>query len=355
MDAANVDLKGFTDEFYVKLTGAQLAPGARHARVPQARDRRLVRDHHAAHPRRRTTRTPRAARDVAVDHARARARRAAALHRVPSRLQDDRPAAHAGRDAHARAPHRASTRGCTTSTRATCTTARAAPPSAPAAARRSSCATGTASRPTGSPPKASARTARTRDPGALRGASTRKRQFGRRRIPVAIGALAPGLTATTPGAARAGRGAARSAPGRTTGARREISPRLAASITSQPGSFRCEQSLNLQRAEERAELAHRLADLVLGEVEEAEGLEAGRVDDRGVAVEAVEAREGRGVRARIARGGEVAHARHVARAPARSRSSTCPCRSGPTSSVSLFSRCGSSGATSNLADMVISV
>ena len=26
MDAANVDLKGFTDEFYVKLTGAQLAP-----------------------------------------------------------------------------------------------------------------------------------------------------------------------------------------------------------------------------------------------------------------------------------------------------------------------------------------
>ncbi|HEX5128131.1 MAG TPA: AmmeMemoRadiSam system radical SAM enzyme, partial [Usitatibacter sp.] len=26
MDAANVDLKGFTDEFYVKLTGARLAP-----------------------------------------------------------------------------------------------------------------------------------------------------------------------------------------------------------------------------------------------------------------------------------------------------------------------------------------
>src|SRR5881392_3138382 len=26
MDAANVDLKGFTDEFYVKLTGAKLAP-----------------------------------------------------------------------------------------------------------------------------------------------------------------------------------------------------------------------------------------------------------------------------------------------------------------------------------------
>ena len=26
MDAANVDLKGFTDEFYVKLTGSHLAP-----------------------------------------------------------------------------------------------------------------------------------------------------------------------------------------------------------------------------------------------------------------------------------------------------------------------------------------
>ena len=35
------------------------AAGARHARLSQARDRRLVRDHHAAHSRARTTPTPR--------------------------------------------------------------------------------------------------------------------------------------------------------------------------------------------------------------------------------------------------------------------------------------------------------
>ena len=51
MDAANVDLKAFTDEFYFKLCGARLAARARHARLPQARDRRVVRDHDAAHPR----------------------------------------------------------------------------------------------------------------------------------------------------------------------------------------------------------------------------------------------------------------------------------------------------------------
>ena len=51
MDAANVDLKAFTEDFYVKLTGAPPAAGARHAGLPEARDRRLVRDHHAADPR----------------------------------------------------------------------------------------------------------------------------------------------------------------------------------------------------------------------------------------------------------------------------------------------------------------
>ena len=101
MDAANVDLKGFTEEFYVKLTGARLRAGAGHARLPRARDRRVDRDHDAAHPRQE--RLGRGARgDVRVDRARARPRRAAALHGVPSRLQDDRPAAHARRDADAR-------------------------------------------------------------------------------------------------------------------------------------------------------------------------------------------------------------------------------------------------------------
>ena len=66
------------------------AAGARHARLPQARDRRLVRDHDAADPGQERLRR-RARGDVRVDRARARPRRAAALHRVPSRLQDDGP------------------------------------------------------------------------------------------------------------------------------------------------------------------------------------------------------------------------------------------------------------------------
>ena len=51
MDAANVDLKGFTDEFYVKLCGARLQPVLDTLVYLEARDRRLVRDHDAAHPR----------------------------------------------------------------------------------------------------------------------------------------------------------------------------------------------------------------------------------------------------------------------------------------------------------------
>ena len=38
MDAANVDLKAFTERFYRKICGGRLAAGARHARVPEARD-----------------------------------------------------------------------------------------------------------------------------------------------------------------------------------------------------------------------------------------------------------------------------------------------------------------------------
>ena len=39
MDAANVDLKGFTEDFYRKLCGAHLQPVLDTLRVPQARDR----------------------------------------------------------------------------------------------------------------------------------------------------------------------------------------------------------------------------------------------------------------------------------------------------------------------------
>ena len=51
MDAANVDLKGFTDDFYVKLCGAHLAPVLDTLRLPRPRDERVDRDHDAADPR----------------------------------------------------------------------------------------------------------------------------------------------------------------------------------------------------------------------------------------------------------------------------------------------------------------
>jgi len=50
MDAANVDLKAFTED---STSGPARAPErrARDARLPRARDRSLVRDHDAPHPR----------------------------------------------------------------------------------------------------------------------------------------------------------------------------------------------------------------------------------------------------------------------------------------------------------------
>ena len=50
MDAANVDLKAFTERFYRKIWRRRAAARARHARLSEARDRRLVRDHDAADP-----------------------------------------------------------------------------------------------------------------------------------------------------------------------------------------------------------------------------------------------------------------------------------------------------------------
>ena len=42
MDAANVDLKGFTEEFYRNVTLGRLATGLGHTGLSQARDQRLV-------------------------------------------------------------------------------------------------------------------------------------------------------------------------------------------------------------------------------------------------------------------------------------------------------------------------
>ncbi len=51
MDAANVDLKGFTEDFYQKLCTAHLQPVLDTLVYLKKRDERLVRDHHAADPR----------------------------------------------------------------------------------------------------------------------------------------------------------------------------------------------------------------------------------------------------------------------------------------------------------------
>ena len=122
MDAANVDLKGFTDEFYVKLCGARLQP---------VLDTLVYLKHETDVWFEITTLLIPGKNDSdaeieamsRVDRARARHGRAAAFHRVPSRLQDDGHRAHAGGDAHAGARHRARRRAFATSTRATCTTA----------------------------------------------------------------------------------------------------------------------------------------------------------------------------------------------------------------------------------------
>src|SRR6202521_5177173 len=82
------------------------ATGARHARLSAPRDRCLDRDHHAADPRQeRFRRGDRGG--VQVDRTRARAGRAATLHRFPSRLQDDRHRPPPCGDVEPRAQHRA--------------------------------------------------------------------------------------------------------------------------------------------------------------------------------------------------------------------------------------------------------
>ena len=51
MDAANVDLKAFTEDFYFKLTGSHLQPVLDTLVYLKHRNRCVVRDHHAADPR----------------------------------------------------------------------------------------------------------------------------------------------------------------------------------------------------------------------------------------------------------------------------------------------------------------
>ena len=129
IDAANVDLKGFTERFYQKLCTGHLEPVLDTLEVPEAGDAGLARDHDLADPGRERLRRgdPRRER---VDRREPRRRRPVALQRLPPRLPHARQARDAGRRrCAARARSRAAT-ASDTSTPATCTTRRDRAPSA---------------------------------------------------------------------------------------------------------------------------------------------------------------------------------------------------------------------------------
>ena len=95
MDAANVDLKAFTDDFYFKLTGAHLQPVLDTLRYLVRETGVLDRDHDAADSREERL-GRRAAPHERLDRRRTRPAGAAALHGVPSRLQARRRAGDTG-------------------------------------------------------------------------------------------------------------------------------------------------------------------------------------------------------------------------------------------------------------------
>jgi pyruvate formate lyase activating enzyme len=135
MDAANVDLKGFTPRFYKELCGAELET-VKETLVYLKRETAvwleittLLIPGENDSDRPRWTRSP-------LGGGGTRTGRPAALHRLPSRLQDAGPAAHAAGHANARAPHRPAQRPALRLHRATCTMSRAAAPSARVAGRR---------------------------------------------------------------------------------------------------------------------------------------------------------------------------------------------------------------------------
>ena len=136
VDAANVDLKGFTEEFYRHVAMGDARAGARHPALPPARDRRVGRDHDAAHPRAQRLRR-RAARHGGAGSSTELGPEVplhfSAFH-PDFKMLDVPPTPPA--TLHARPAHRPGRRACATSTRATSTTARATPPRARRAAPR---------------------------------------------------------------------------------------------------------------------------------------------------------------------------------------------------------------------------
>ena len=146
IDAANVDLKAFTEEFYHKVTRRHLEPVLETLQAgSSARPSVWLEITTLLIPGLNDS-DDEIARAGRVDRRRARPRRAAALHRLPSRLQDDATcrATPPATLTRARAD-RARGRACNTSTPATCTTRRAARPAARVRGGRSSSATGTPS------------------------------------------------------------------------------------------------------------------------------------------------------------------------------------------------------------------
>ena len=120
-DAANVDLKAFSEDFYRKTTASHLEPvletlkWIRHESNTWLEVTTLLIPGHNDSDDELT-------RLAGLVRGQPGAGRAAALHGVPSRLQDDRRAAHAARDAAPRPRPSRAPPACATSTSATCTT-----------------------------------------------------------------------------------------------------------------------------------------------------------------------------------------------------------------------------------------
>ena len=105
IDAANVDLKGFSEDFYRTMTGGRLEPVLDTLRWLAHREQHLAGNHQPGHSAgERFARRDRA--DVPLDRRRAGAGRAAALLGVSSRLQAVGPRADAAGDAGRGLRHR---------------------------------------------------------------------------------------------------------------------------------------------------------------------------------------------------------------------------------------------------------
>ena len=100
MDAANVDLKGFTDDFYVRLTGSRLQPVLDTLKFLRHETDVWLEVTTLLIPTKKRFRRG-ADSAIEVDRQRTRHGRAAAFHCVPSGLQTRRPAVHTGRNAQA--------------------------------------------------------------------------------------------------------------------------------------------------------------------------------------------------------------------------------------------------------------